>query len=356
MTVAYVNRIGTATPHNDVHAAFVDFAQQRLAGSRSERLFRRMAERGQIEHRWSSLSPASDQPADFVDAEGFYRLGRFPSTAERMARYERDAPELAAEAVARLDLGREAASITHLIVVSCTGFSAPGLDFELIRRFGLNTSVERTLVGFMGCYAAINGLKLARHVVRSDPAAKVLVVCVELCTLHLKETGDIEEMLSFLVFGDGCAAALVSADPVGISLDGFHAAMAPDTADRITWTIRDDGFDMFLSGRVPSEIATALRTSSGKILSGRQVGDVDLWAVHPGGRSVLDAVEEGLELPAGALAASRTVLRENGNMSSATILFVLAEIMRAAVAGQSGCAMAFGPGLVAETMSFSVAS
>ena len=356
MTTAYLNRIATATPSNDVHSAFVTFAQNRLAGARTEKLFRRMSERGQIEHRWSSLSPVSDQPADYVDAEGFYRLGRFPSTADRMARYERVAPDLAGQAVDGLALGRDAASVTHLIVVSCTGFSAPGLDFELIARFGLNPSVERTLVGFMGCYAAVNGLKLARHIVRSEPDAKVLLVCLELCTLHLKDTDDIQEMLSFFVFGDGCAAALISAEPAGLSLDGFHAAMAPDTADRITWTIRDDGFDMFLSGRVPAEIGKALRTSADKILAGRTVRDIDVWAVHPGGRSVLDAVEEGLDLPDGALKASRAVLRDNGNMSSATILFVLADLMRDAEAGQSGCAMAFGPGLVAETMSFRVAS
>lgn len=216
MTVAYLNRIGTATPSNDVHDAFVAIAERRLSGMRSEKLFRRMADRSQIEHRWSSLSPKRDGPADFVDAEGFYRLGRFPSTADRMTRYERVAPELAARAVENLGLGAQANAITHLIVVSCTGFSAPGLDFELMARFGLDTSVERTLVGFMGCYAGINGLKLARHIVRSEPAAKVLVVCLELCTLHFKDTDDLEQILSFLVFGDGCAAALVSAEPEGL--------------------------------------------------------------------------------------------------------------------------------------------
>jgi predicted naringenin-chalcone synthase len=351
LTGVYLNRIGAAHPANDVHHAFVGFAERQISDPRISRVFHRMADRGQIEHRWSTLAPSVVGPADFVDADGFYRFGSFPSTAERMRRYEAAAPGLAAAAVEKLELGDEA-DLTHLIVVSCTGLSAPGLDFDLIRRFGLNPSIERTVVGFMGCYAAINGLKLARHIVRSEPKAKVLMICLELCTLHLKETDDLEQILSFLVFGDGCAAALVSAEPSGLALDGFHAAMAPDTSGHITWTIRDLGFDMVLSGRVPGEISRALKSGTDRILAGRNVRDIDLWAVHPGGRSVLDAVEEGLELPADALSASREVLRANGNMSSATILFVLADMMRDAPPDQTGCAMAFGPGLVAETMTF----
>lgn len=355
MTIAYLNRVATATPRNDVHDAFVDFAERQIADPRVGRVFHRMAERGQIDHRWSSIRPKRDDGDGVLDLDGFYELGRFPSTAARMRRYEADAPSLAAEAFGRLGLGEDAARLTHLIVVSCTGFSAPGVDFDLIARFGLNPSIERTTVGFMGCYAAINGLKLARHIVRSEPKARVAVVCLELCTLHLNETPSIEQLLSFLVFGDGCAAALVSADATGVSLDSFHAAMAPGTAEEIRWNIRDLGFDMFLSGQVPSELGRTLRAGAEAILAGRRIEEVDLWAVHPGGRSVLDAVETGLSLKDDALAASRRVLRGNGNMSSATVLFVLAEIMREAEPGQTGCALAFGPGLVAETMMFRVA-
>lgn len=352
MTIAYLNRIATATPPNDVHDAFVEFAERQLEDSRANRAFRRMAERGQIEHRWSSLKPKPDAGDGVLDRDGFYALGRFPSTAARMRRYEADAPDLAARAFEGLALGEDAQALTHLIIVSCTGFSAPGVDFDLIARFGLDPSIERTTVGFMGCYAAINGLKLARHIVRSEPDARVAVVCLELCTLHLNESPSLEQLLSFLVFGDGCAAALVSAEPSGVSLDSFHAAMAPGTAEEIRWNIRDLGFDMFLSGQVPGALGRTLKRGVDSILVGRGVEEVDLWAVHPGGRSVLDAVEMGLELKPEALAASRRVLRANGNMSSATILFVLAEIMRSAMPGRTGCAMAFGPGLVAETMMF----
>lgn len=351
---AYLNRIATAVPPNGVHAAFVDFARGLLADDRSGPLFERLVERSGIEHRWSVLAPATRDLRRAVDADGLYTRGAFPSTGTRMQLYKRHAGDLAAEAVARLDLGEEAGRVTHLIAVSCTGFSAPGIDLQLVARCGLDPSVERTVVGFMGCYAAINALKLSRHIVRSDPAARVLVVCVELCTLHLQETANLEQVLSFLVFGDGCAAALVSADATGLQLDSFKAVLMPEAGDQITWGIGDQGFDMVLSGRVPASVGAGLRTGQQAILGGARLDEIDLWAVHPGGRSVLDAVQSALALPPDALAASREVLRDFGNMSSATVLFVLQRIMERARPGQRGCAMAFGPGLTAETMLFHV--
>jgi alpha-pyrone synthase len=249
--------------------------------------------------------------------------------------------------------GEDRARMTHLIVTCCTGLFAPGIDLQLVERCGLNSGIERTFVGFMGCYAAINALKLARHIVRSEPAARVLVLNLELCTLHLHETTDLEEILSFLLFGDGCAAALISADPVGVRMDSFKAALLPDTAELIRWNIREQGFDMVLSGGVPGAIRSGLAQARSSILDG---SPIDLWAVHPGGRTVLDAVEAALELPPPALSVSRGVLSDFGNMSSSTVMFVLDRLMRDAAAGSSGCAMAFGPGLVAETMRFRMAA
>lgn len=355
MPVAYLNRIATAVPPHDVHAAFVSFADRLLRDRREHVLFRRMADRSQIAHRWSCLAPAvPDAPGadEAIDTTGFYRFGSFPSTADRMRRFEADAPDLVTRAVERLDLGPSPP--THLIIVSCTGLSAPGLDFTLIDRFGLDPSIERTVIGFMGCYAAINGLKLARHIVWAEPKARVLLVCIELCTLHLQESTDLEQVLTFLIFGDGCAAALISAEPSGFALDGFQAIRVAGTAGQITWQIRDRGFDMTLSGRVPGSIADGLRSASGRLLPDGPEA-IDLWAVHPGGRSVLDAVEAALGLPASALATSRDILRSYGNMSSATVLFVLEAMLREDPGGRRGCAMAFGPGLVAETMRFSSA-
>jgi alpha-pyrone synthase len=353
---AYLNRIATAVPQNDVHDAFVGFADTLLTDRRSQVLFRRMADRSQIEHRWSSLLPAPLGANAAIDTDGFYSRGAFPSTADRMRRYETEAPLLALKAVEGLELDDgERAGVSHLIVTSCTGFSAPGLDLQIVAGLGLKPSVERTMVGFMGCYAAISALKLARHIVRSEPDAKVLVVSLELCSLHLQETSNLEQVLTFLVFGDGCAAALVTADPQGLSLDSFHAEVAPDSADQITWNVRDQGFDMFLSGGVPGSIGKAIGASRESILGGAQTDDIDLWAIHPGGRSVLDAVEAAFALPPKALQASREVLRRFGNMSSATVLFVLKALMDDPTPGTRGCAMAFGPGLTAETMLFSQA-
>ena len=354
VTSAYLNRIATAVPPHDVHAAFVRFARTLIEEKRSLALFDRMVDKAQIDHRFAVLPPSATPEGPSVDAARFYVRGRFPSTGERMRSYEEHAPDLAERAVAGLGLGSAARRISHVIVTSCTGMYAPGLDLDLVERFGLDPSVERTMVGFMGCYAAINALKLARHIVRSEPASRVLLVNLELCSLHLQPTQDLEKLLSFLVFGDGCAASLVSADPVGFALDRFHAVLLPETSELITWNIRDVGFDMVLSGRVPGVIRDGLRVGAAAILDGAAPASVDHWAVHPGGRSILDAVEKGLGLDAAALAPSRDVLSRFGNMSSATVMFVLQKILDAAKAGERGCAMSFGPGLTAETMLFHI--
>jgi alpha-pyrone synthase len=357
MSHAYLNRLSVATPDHDVHATFVGFADRTIKDRRTRLLFERMAARADIERRWSTLRPARTGFNESLDDEGFYVTGNFPSTAKRMRKYHEEAPRLAAKAVNQLITQESKEKITHLIVTSCTGFAAPGVDFEVIRLCNLEHSIERTVIGFMGCNAAINALKLARHIVRSAPDSRVLIVSVELCTLHLQESDRIEQLLSFLLFGDGCAAAIVSAEPYGLSLDSFHAELVREAADQITWNIGDSGFDMVLSGQVPTTIAAALERGLERILGGKTSKAFQMWAIHPGGRSVLDAVEDAFELDEAALAASRGVLKDYGNMSSPTILFVLEALMREKPAmGSQGCAMAFGPGLTAECMLFSAAA
>jgi len=357
MRSAYINRVAIAVPPHDIHDAFRRFAQSLFDGDmHAGLLFRKMAAKAGIEHRYSCLAPGLQPESNAVDAGGFYTRGHFPDTAARMRLFERYAPELAQAAVDRLQLGRGRDRITHLLITCCTGYSAPGLDLEVIERCKLPGSVERTMIGFMSCYAAINALKLARHIVRSESSARVLVLNLELCTLQLKETADIEQILSFLLFGDGCAACLVSADPVGTALDSFRAVVVPGTRELMTWNIRDFGFDMILSGKAPAAIREALYEHMGEILEGAPVGSIDLWAVHPGGRTVLDAVERALNLAPPALAASREVLRRYGNMSSATVMFVIDRLLRSGARGQKRCAMSFGPGLTAETMLFRAAA
>ncbi|KAA2237001.1 type III polyketide synthase [Salinarimonas soli] len=356
MTVAYINRIGTAVPDHDVHEAYIRFVDSVLPDRRSQLLFRRMAQRAEIQHRYSFLKPGETME-EAVDTEGFLRRGAFPTTGARMARYARYGVELAERAVDALDLGAARDEITHLVVASCTGFSAPGVDQQLQERLGLRADLERTQVGFMGCSAAVNALKVAHHIVRSEPEAKVLVINLELCTLHMQETPDLERSLSSLLFGDGCAATLVTAEPAGVALKDFRAKTIPGTQGLITWDIGDQGFDMHLSGDVPSQIQRALRheaalNDESGIFRGQTKHDFDLWAVHAGGRTVLDAVEQGLELDPEKLRWSRGVLADFGNMSSATVMFVLDRMMRTVKGAAEGFGMAFGPGLVAETFRF----
>lgn len=354
VTIAYINRIGTAVPPHAVHQPFLRFAQTLFRkDSGALTAFQRMAERSGIDHRYSCLALTPDwESGPVLDTDGFYTRGQFATTAARMRVFEKRAPDLAAAAIERLDITRDRDRITHLVITCCTGFSAPGLDLEVIERCGLPNSTERTIVGFMGCSAAINGLKLARHIVRSEPKARVLVLNLELCSLHFQETLNLAQMLCFLLFADGCAASLVTAEPAGIALDSFRAVLVPDSRELMAWYIRDLGFDMILSGKVPRAIHDALRADASEILGDLPISAINLWAIHPGGHSILDAVERAFHLPPPALQASRDVLRRYGNMSSATVMFVLKALMDSATPGARGLAMSFGPGLVAETMLF----
>ena len=348
MTQAWINRIGTAVPPHDIHPAFVEFGRDTLTDWHKRMLFDRMAKLSGIEHRYSIFEPGPKPRDQVVDATGFYRRGAFPSTAARMALYEPHALDLSMQAVRKLDV--DPAGITHLIVASCTGFSAPGLDFQIMRAAGLPDSTQRTIVGFMGCFAAVNALKLADQIVRADPVSRVLVVNLELSSLHLQEDfQDVPKMLSFLLFADGAAATLVTSAPRGIALGRFQATVIPRSHDLITWHIGDTGFQMHLSGQVPGRIRRWLPEYGPALLPPEPP---ELWAVHAGGRSILDSVQQGLNLAPNALRFSREVLRDYGNMSSATLMFVLQKILDDRDLRGPGMAMAFGPGLTIETFAF----
>jgi predicted naringenin-chalcone synthase len=350
VTPVFLNRVGTAVPAQDNHADFIEFGRGWLPDAHSRALFDRMVEMADITHRYAVLEPGPKPRDTVLDTENFFVRGAFPGTHARMQRFEHEARALALRAVAALAPDRD--RITHLIVASCTGFTAPGLDFQLMQALELRPSIERQIVGFMGCFAAVNALRLARHIVRSEPRAQVLVVNIELCTLHLQEAWELEKMLSFLLFGDGCSAALVSAEPTGLELGAFRTAVVPRTDGMITWQIADTGFLMHLSGQVPGRIRRFLRNEGAAFLEPHTAGDIAHWAVHAGGRSILDAVQHGLQLLPDALAYSRGILRDYGNMSSATLMFVLDRILRAAAPPGDGMAMAFGPGLTVESFRF----
>nr|BFF09777.1 hypothetical protein GCM10025699_10800 [Microbacterium flavescens] len=223
-----------------------------------------------------------------------------------------------------------------------------------MRDLGLDPSVERYHLGFIGCAAAMPGLRLASRITESDPSAVVLVVCVELCTLHIRPSPDPQQIVAASVFADGAAAAIVTADPAAgregdLELDRFTTALTSEGEADMVWTIGDHGFEMILSAEVPRIVGREIRGAVDRFLAGE--GAPDAWAVHPGGRSVLDRVEGGLELDATALDVSRGVLRDYGNMSSATILFILRRMLHddALADGARVAALAFGPGLTVES-------
>ena len=303
-----------------------------------------MTERSGIDHRWSVLGDEAR-----LDPNRFYTRDTPPGTAERMAVYAREAPKLALEAARGLP---DLTGVTHLIVASCTGFVAPGVDQIVARELGLARDVERVLIGFMGCYAGATALRTAGHLARANSGARVLVITVELCSLHLTERADLEGMLAMAQFSDGAAAAIVSTEGPGLAIGESLSAALEESDELITWTIGDQGFLMNLSGEVPGRLAHALADpeTRERILDESEPENLDAWAVHPGGKSILDAVERSLDLPSDALADSREVLRAFGNMSSATILFVLARMMARRPA--NGVALAFGPGLAMEGFRF----
>lgn len=279
-----------------------------------------------------------------------------PTTAHRMERFEAEALPLATESsrAALERSGVDPGSITHLVTVSCTGMAAPGVDFGLMKALGLPATVERTNVGFMGCHGALNGLRVARGLIAAEPEARVLLCSVELCSLHYSYGWNPKRMVGNALFADGSAAAVLAAAPAGATsrrwrLAANGACLFPNSEQAMSWFVRDHGFEMVLSTRVPGLIQQNLAPWLETWLGGRglAVKDVASWAVHPGGPRVLACVQEALGLDADATDASRSVLARHGNMSSATVLFILDELIRRD-APRPCVALGFGPGLAAE--------
>jgi predicted naringenin-chalcone synthase len=276
-----------------------------------------------------------------------------PSTGARMELYAHHAPPLAAEAARKAlqSAGIGAAEIDHVVVVSCTGFVAPGPDVALIGLLGLRRSVERTIVGFMGCHAAFNGLRVARAAARDGRT--VLMVCVELCSLHAQPEDSRDALVSSSLFGDGAAAVVVGreseARPALIRPGRAESRLEPDGGEHMAWQIGDTGFRMRLSAYVPQLLGADVASFVTRIAGG---ADVNSWCVHPGGPAILARIESALGLPDRGLITARAALRDHGNLSSATVLFVLERELARLTEGQRGVMLGFGPGLTLEGMAF----
>lgn len=279
-----------------------------------------------------------------------------PTVGTRMRFYERDAPPLAVAACrdAMENAGTDPKSITHLVTISCTGFTAPGIDLAVIDSLGLDRGVERTLVGYMGCHGALNGLRVARGLVNADPQARVLLCAVELCSIHCSFTWDPGRIVANALFADGAAALVCSGVQGNSTTNGWRmvasgSQVVPNTGSSMGWVIGDHGFEMSLSKDVPAKIEQTLGSWLDAWLSkqGLTRDQVRHWAVHPGGPRILDATEKVLGLPPGGLLDSRATLRDYGNMSSPTLLFIGRRMMERGA--ERPCVMlGFGPGLAIE--------
>lgn len=321
-----------------------------------ERLVHRIYSQSGIEKRYSVVK-------DFVlgAPEGpFYdpanNILKMPSTKVRNEIYTEEAKKLfvcAAQKVLRTS-AFEAKDITHVVTVSCTGFFAPGPDFYVVKALGLPATTHRYHVGFMGCFAAFPALKMAQAFCEADPDAVVLVISLELCSLHLQHSNNIDTILAASVFADGGAAVIVSSkEPKGAALraDTFATAITPTGEEDMAWTVGDTGFDIVLSTYVPSILESNISSTVEPLLAQASLckKDITHWAVHPGGRAIIDKVRDGLAIDEAQVEIPRAVLRDYGNMSSATILFVLKELLESAKEDEKIYAMAFGPGLTVES-------
>lgn len=361
MSEALLRGLGLATPKGTIAQAEAAALARELRGGEKEdgRAVEALYRRSGVRRRGSVLLEDEGWQGFFASPK--FDGDRGPSTGTRARVFEARAGELASEAArgALTDAGIGAGEVTHLVTVSCTGMSAPGVDAYVIRRLGLSPRVSRTNVGFMGCHGAINGLRVASAF--AGGGGVVLVAAVELCSLHYHYGDDPEHAVANAIFADGAAAAVVGPGERGSSAGGvpagvgrlakFGSVLVPGSADAMGWRIGDHGFEMRLSVRVPELIREHLRPWLGEWLgeAGLRIDEVGGWAVHPGGPRVLGAVAEALGIGAAGVRHSADVLAEHGNMSSPTVLFIADRLRRAGVP-RPWVVLGFGPGLVAEGM------
>lgn len=356
--MSYITHIGTATPsfkYTQSELAEYMIAVHDLEGEEAVRL-RALYRASGIASRHSVLN-------DFRKQKNFTLFkqngnGDIPSTEKRIKSYRKEALQLSVDAVRNALSDRtDYSQISHLVVVSCTGMYAPGLDIDLVRQLNLPSTVQRTNVTFMGCYAAFNALKLAHAVCKADMSSKVLIVCTELCSLHFQNHFSEDNVLSNALFADGSAAALVESNPggdVSLKLESFFCDLLLNGDKDMAWSIGNFGFEMKLSNYVPAILQSGIKQLTSGLLSKGGLAEKDLayFAIHPGGKKILDAIESELGLTKKQTEQSRRVLKNFGNMSSPTVLFVLSEILQSLNKEDHGkhiLSFGFGPGLTMES-------
>ena len=364
MSLSKITSIATGVPaHKYLQSDLFDFAEKAYTDSPDEaRKLKFLYGHSGISSRHSVLPDFTMLPEERSFFKGEGETATAPAIEARMEIFNRYAAPLSVETIDRCIEGNISRSeITHLITVSCTGMSAPGLDLQIMELMELPETIMRTSVNFMGCYAAIHGMKIADAFCKSTPNANVIVVCTEFCSLHFQQTKSIDNLTSSLIFADGCAAMLMQSSPVkkGLIIENFYSRVLPKGKKDMAWELSPTGFLMTLSSYIPDLIKADFEILVKNALSHtrKTKADIDHWCIHPGGKKILQSISEALDLKDNALDSSYEVLNDYGNMSSPTILFVLKKIIedikdspekRSNVFGA-----AFGPGLTMETFTAS---
>ncbi|MGD0727832.1 MAG: type III polyketide synthase [Spirochaetia bacterium] len=369
-TAVAIHGIATSVPKTSYTQQFaVDFLQKlSVFSDRQRRFLRRLYQNTAIDKRHTVIDDYGKDPS----AHTFYpkndQLLPEPGLEARNDVFIRESNRLSEQAARSLLSSLplfDPYKITHLITVTCTGFSAPGFDYHLVNALGLRRDIHRSHIGFMGCYAAFPAMRLARDICVANPGAHVLIAAVELCSLHFQQKTDLDFMIANALFADGAAAVLVGPasdaergqseggyfrQGAQLLLNGFASRIIPESEQDMAWKIGAHAFDMRVSAYVPRLIEQNIRSIVEDLLSTTDTAfdDIDIWAVHPGGRAILDRTAAALNIPQSALIHSYEVLREYGNMSSATIFFVLQRILETSESG-TVFATAFGPGLTVES-------
>ncbi len=310
-----------------------------------------------IENRYSVIPDYGMKTADWTFFDPLFQKP-LPPVEERMKLFDREACDLSTAAI-RDCVAKHIAidEITHLITVSCTGLAAPGLDLQIVEKLKLNKTIFRTSVNFMGCYAAIHALKMAKMICDTTPGANVVVVASELCTLHFQNQYTPDNVASSLLFGDGSAAILLrhrAEDAKGLKIENFYSSISFNGKNDMTWSISSSGFLMSLSSDIPTLIAADIEALLKEALDHYSIRKKDIthWCIHPGGKRILQVIKQKLQLTEEDLCFSKEVLLNYGNMSSPTVLFILKEMVQHLRKGDNVFCVGFGPGLTMETALF----
>ncbi len=348
MTTSRIRGLGVAAPATQISSEEGCELALKITPGHDPEWVRALYRDSGVNTRSSVVSPAKMQ------ASASDNNGRGPTTRTRLMKFLATASELTCKAaqLAMHDAAISSNAITHLVTVSCTGAESPGLDHALIDQLSLSPGISRTHIGFMGCHGALNGLAVADAFARSDPSAVVLVACCELCSLHY-QCGSVprDQLVANAIFADGAACAIITLHGEGATLSSFQSRVFHDTKNLMRWSIGDHGFEMQLSARVPVMLRRSIAPWLEQWLSSRGLtcAEIASWAIHPGGRDIIECIEQGLELAKQATGTTRKIYREHGNMSSGTVLWVVQDMLRSGLPLPI-VAMSFGPGLSGEAL------